>query len=411
MPISLKQIKKLPDSPGVYFFKKGKEILYIGKATSLRDRVRSYLAHELAETRGMRVAGLPFIATRVDYLTTGSVLEALLSEVELIKKHQPPFNTREKDDKSFLHIVITNEDYPRVLLMRGKDLKPNNLKPIPSTYGPFPSGSELKKALIIIRKIFPHRSTCVPFEALAKQGRVCRPCFNAQIGLCPGVCSGAISQKVYYRQILQLKLFLAGKKKSLYREHEREMKLFVKEEKFEEAKIIRDRLFSLKHIRDVALLTGHRVSNNLRLEAYDVAHLSGQNTVGVMAVIERGELIKSEYRKFKLKGGAKNISNDTANLREILTRRLAHHEWPMSKIIVVDGGMAQVNIAKKVLVKNKLNIAVIGVVKNEHHRPNKLIGDTKILNDDLAREILLANSEAHRFALAYHTLIRGKING
>ncbi len=402
MPISLKSLKKLPEGPGVYFFKKGKEILYIGKATSLRDRVRSYLARDVAATRGVRVAGLPLVSTRVDHLTTGSVLEALLLEAELIKKHLPPFNTREKDDKSFLHIVITDESWPRVLLVRGKDLKGEKI-----VYGPFPNGGELKKAMVLIRKIFPYRDKCQPFDSA--QGK---PCFNAQIGLCPGVCSGAIDQKTYRKQISQLKLFLSGKQKSLYRELAREMKLLVEGQKFEEAQIVRDRIFSLKHIRDVALIARDKENEPLeRIEAYDIAHMSGQNTVGVMTVVEGGELMKNEYRKFKLKGDNKDKTNDTANLREILTRRFAHNEWPRAKIIVVDGGVAQVNVAKKVVKENKTNISIIGVVKNDKHKPTRLIGGIKILNDELSRAILLANSEAHRFSIAYHRQIRGKIIG
>lgn len=406
MPISLKSLKKLPEGPGVYFFKKGKEILYIGKATSLRDRVRSYLARDVAATRGVRVARLPLVSTRVDYLTTGSVLEALLLEAELIKKHLPSFNTREKDDKSFLHIVITDEPWPRVLLVRGKDLKGEKM-----VFGPFPNGGELKKAMVLIRKIFPFRDKCQPLDSAQD-----KPCFNAQIGLCPGVCSGVIDQKIYRKQIAQLKLFLSGKQQKLYRELEKEMKILVKNEDFEMAKVIRDRIFSLKHIRDVALIMadkikGHPMSCNLRIEAYDIAHMSGQNTVGVMAVVEDGEPMKSEYRKFKLKGEAKNVSNDTANLKEVLTRRFNHTEWPRPKIIVVDGGLAQVNVAKKIIKENKTNIAVIGVVKNDHHKPERLIGDIKILDDHLAKQILLANNEAHRFTLAYHSLIRGKIIG
>ena len=158
-------------------------------------------------------------------------------------------------------------------------------------------------------------------------------------------------------------------------------------------------------------LIGRERSNEgvMRIEAYDVAHLSGQNTVGVMTVVEGGEAIKNEYRKFKLKGGSKDVSNDTANLKEILERRFRHVDWPRAKIIVVDGGIAQVNVAKKVIKENKTNIVVIGVTKDDRHRPTKLIGDIKILNDELAREILLANSEAHRFSIAYHRQIRGKI--
>ncbi len=412
MSISLKQIKQLPDTPGVYLFKKGKDILYIGKATSLRDRVRSYLSKDVINTRGVRVAGLPLIANRVDYLVTGSVLEALFLEAELIKRHQPPFNTKEKDDKSFLQVMITKEDWPRVLLVRGKDLKAlaDNQSAI---YGPFPSGRELKKGLGLIRKIFPFRDQCSPFtEGNPRVEK--RPCFNAQIGLCPGVCSGAISQKDYHQHLNQLKLFLSGREKRLYRSLERDMAAAVKLENFEQAKIIRDRLFSLRHIQDVALISDSKVRprslpDSFRLEAYDVAHLGGQNTVGVMVVVENGEPVKAEYRKFKLRGEAKNISNDVANLREILTRRLTHLEWARPNIVVMDGGIAQVKVAKKVLEEQGVTAAIIGVVKNDRHRPSRLVGDTKILTTNLTREILLANSEAHRFALRYHRQVRGRL--
>ena len=128
----LKQYK-LPDKPGVYRFYQGKNLLYIGKATSLKDRVRSYFAGDLGETpasagssgvakRGPKIWRMVEIADRIEWQETDSVLEALLLETELIKKHQPKYNSREKDDKSYWYVVITDEDYPRVLSVRGKEL-------------------------------------------------------------------------------------------------------------------------------------------------------------------------------------------------------------------------------------------------------------------------------------------------
>src|SRR3989338_9738657 len=117
-----KQIKQLPDAPGVYFFKRGRKILYMGKATSLYDRVRTYFGTDLVKTRGEWVAKMVSEATRVDYLATDSVLEALILESAAIKKHEPPYNTREKDDRSYLYVVITDEDWPRVLVVREKSV-------------------------------------------------------------------------------------------------------------------------------------------------------------------------------------------------------------------------------------------------------------------------------------------------
>src|SRR3989344_3108304 len=118
-----KQLKKFPDLPGVYLFKKGKEILYIGKATSLKDRVRSYFIADLANTRGQFIFDMVGKAGKIDYLKTDSVLESIILESNLIKKYQPKYNTKQKDDKSYNYVVITKEDFPRVLLIRGSNIK------------------------------------------------------------------------------------------------------------------------------------------------------------------------------------------------------------------------------------------------------------------------------------------------
>src|SRR4051812_11654161 len=117
------ELKKneLPDEPGVYLFKKGKKILYIGKAASLRDRVRSYFASDLVESRGAAVVGMIAEADSVDYQTTDSVLEALILEANLIKRHRPPTNVASKDNSSFNYVVITKEPYPKLLKVRGRD--------------------------------------------------------------------------------------------------------------------------------------------------------------------------------------------------------------------------------------------------------------------------------------------------
>src|SRR3989344_4177786 len=154
-------LKHLPDKPGVYFFLKGKKILYVGKATSLRSRVKSYFSDDIVLKRSAAIGKMVLEVTKVDYKVTDSVLEALILEAELIKKHEPYYNVREKDDKSFNFVVITNEEYPRVITMRGKELlqQPQNFRKM---YGPFPHGSELREALKIIRRIFPYRDKCKP---------------------------------------------------------------------------------------------------------------------------------------------------------------------------------------------------------------------------------------------------------
>lgn len=417
---------KLPDYPGVYIFRgPRREVFYIGKATSLKSRVASYFRRDLIATRGPILVGMVEVAKSVDFIETDSVLEALILEASLIKKHQPTYNTKEKDNKSFNYVVIKNDDFPRVITMRGRNLEARPPSDIKYSFGPFPQGSVLREALAIVRKIFPFRDKCSPAylfnqnskvgdkslqKRLAGKPNSGKPCFNAQIGLCPGVCAGAITKTEYAKTIRRIKLFFEGKKKTLVSGLERDMKKAAKNQKFEEAGRIKRMIFALNHIQDVALLKADFSLTRsdlvrLRIEAYDVAHISGTNVVGVMVVVEDNEPKKSDYRKFKIKTSA---NDDNASLREILERRFNHPEWPMPKLIVVDGGKAQVNTAEKALKEWGIGIPVVGVVKDEHHKPKGFLGDKTVI-ESRDRSILLANSEAHRFAIGFHRQLRDKI--
>ena len=393
--------KKLPDAPGVYFFLgPRKEILYIGKATSLKNRVRSYFDELIAEKRSSLIEKMVAEAKTVEYTVTESVLEAMILEVNLIRTHKPYFNTRSKDDKSYNHLVITNEEFPRVLVVRAKDLHeafaPEDLQYV---FGPFPSGTLFREALKIIRRLFQFYDTTVPIgkeKSKMARGKVD---FNRQIGLYPDVQS----KKEYQKTIRHIRLFFEGKKKQIILELEKEMKTLAKEERFEEANVAKKKIFALKHIEDIALIKNdmrtYRDEKTIRIEAYDVAHLSGKNMVGVMTVLEGGEPTRSEYRKFKIQ--SITGSNDPAALREILERRLGHDEWPLPQVIVVDGSTAQKNAAEYVLRKYGILIPVVGVVKDEKHNPKRVIGPRTIVAKH-HDSILLANMEAHRFAINYH---------
>jgi excinuclease ABC subunit C len=400
-------IKKLPDAPGVYFFKDAKgKILYIGKATSLRSRVRSYFSAGIINTRGPLIVSMLEAAKKVDFVRTDSVLEALLLEAELIKKRKPKHNTDLKDDKSFNFVVITKEDFPRILLVRERNLLGGSTSKYKEVFGPFPNGGMLREAMKLVRKIFPFRDKCMPLDSARG-----KPCFNAQIGLCPGVCSGAVTKQEYAKTVRNITLFFRGRKKDLVKKLEKEMKALAKKEQFEKAAEIKKTLFALSHIHDVSLLKrdSHLAvepPSDDRTECYDVAHISGAFTVGVMTVVEGGEAKKSEYRKFKIKE-TKGV-NDTAHLREVLERRFGHPEWRFPNLIAVDGSTAQKNAAESVLEKYGIKIPVLGVVKDERHRPKEIIGD-QTLARKYEKEILLGNSEAHRFAITYHKKLRGKI--
>src|SRR3989338_11275809 len=225
--INIKYLKKLnlPDKPGVYFFLKGKEILYIGKATSLKDRVKSYFGKDLIETRGPILVDMIFKADKIKWEVTDSVLEAVILEANLIKKHQPKYNTKEKSDKSFNYVCITKharrggEELPKVLIMRGKNLKKDNFS---KTYGPFTNGGQLKEALKIIRPIFPF------LDDKSKNYLE----FYKQVFLLPDILTEQ-GIKQYKNNIKNLKLFFEGKKKRILQNLEKEMKEHAKKHKFE----------------------------------------------------------------------------------------------------------------------------------------------------------------------------------
>ena len=388
----------LPDTPGVYFFKLGSQILYVGKATSLKDRVKSYFSRDILLTRGPRILKMIAEAEKVEFKQTDSVLEALIMEANEIKKHQPYYNAREKDDKSYNYVLVTKEEFPRILIERGKNLGVVSEK-IWKTFGPFPHAGELREALKIIRKIFPFR------DVKCKLGK---PCFNAQIGLCPGPCGGWISKEDYKKIIRHIILFFEGKKARLIQSLEKEMKLLAKQQKFEEAEKVKRQIFALDHIQDIALIKKDIESQEgksgvvFRIEAYDIAHISGTNVVGVMTVVEDGEVNKSQYRKFKIKA---EKNDDTKNLKEVLNRRINHPEWPLPNLVVVDGGVGQLNAARAVHKERGLEIKVVSVLKDERHKAKQILD---LEDKSLERSILVANLEAHRFAINYHRLLRSK---
>lgn len=399
--------KKLPDAPGVYFFLGArKEILYIGKATSLKNRVRSYFATDVREKRSELIEKMVLLADSIEYTETDSVLEALILETNLIRTHKPHYNTRSKDDKSYNHLIITNEEWPRVLVVRGKDLTSlYSEKEIKYEFGPFPNGLLFREALKIVRRIFKFYDTKNPLgqeKSKLVKGKID---FNRQIGLYP--MEG--NKEEYCRTIRHIKLFFQGKKQQIIRELEKEMLKLAKLERFEEANVLKKRIFALTHIQDIALIKDdnrtYRDEKRIRIEAYDVAHMGGSDMVGVMTVVEGGVPAKSEYRKFKI--NHYTSSNDPGALKEMLERRLKHLEWPLPQIIVVDGSIAQKNAAEHVLRAAAHMIPVVAVVKDDRHKPTRLIGAKNLLEAH-KEAILHANAEAHRFAITFHREKRNK---
>lgn len=393
----------LPKKPGVYFFKKDSNILYIGKATNLAQRTSSYLQKKLMDTRGPLIVKMVEDANELEWVETDSALEALILESSLIKKHQPPYNTKEKDNRSYNYVVITNEAVPRVFTMRQRALRilegkqDNSLLHV---FGPFPNRDQLFIALKIIRKIFPFHGR----KTIHKNNIE----FYKQLGLVPDSLDSE-AREAYLKNISYIATFFQGKKKSLIRDLEKDMMNYAKELKFEQAQVLKKQIYSLEHIRDMALLRHDFEQNghleDFRIEAYDIAHMQGDAMVGVMVVHEGGSINTNEHRVFNIT--SVDRAHDTAALYEVMTRRLAHTEWAYPNLIVVDGAIAQKRVIEKALREKDLSIPVMAVVKDEKHKAREILGQKKI-SQKYSRDIVAINAESHRFAIAQHTKKRGK---
>lgn len=387
----IQKIKKFPDSPGIYFMRGvRRQILYIGKATSLKRRVLSYFQRPQEE----RIEKMLSQVSTIDTQKTESVIEALLLENQLIKKNQPKYNVKLKDDKTYLGIFITKEDWPRVMPARLTEKLPQG-----EFYGPYPGSNDVREALQIIRKIFPFRYSCEPMSGKA--------CFEYHMGLCPGVCTGKVEMKDYQATVNQIRLFMQGKKKTVIKLVEKQMRQAAKELKFEKAAKLRDQIFALKHIQDTSLILENTADEKpmpKKIEAYDVSNISGLFAVGSMVVFAEGLIDKKQYRKFKIK--SVQGADDVAMLKEVLTRRLNHPEWPYPELILVDGGRSQVNAFMQILLEHKLDIPVVGMTKGKDRKGTELIG---IKNIDIDKKYLIRlRDEAHRFAITYYRNLHRK---
>ena len=453
-------LSKLPDTPGSYlFFDSKKELIYVGKATSLRSRVKSYW-------RGQRsprpIEEMIHEVVSIKWKATDSVLEAIILEAEYIKKFQPKYNVDGKDDKSWNYIVITRGEFPKVETMREREYKLTNnneqlTRRSAHVFGPYP-GLNTKAAMKLLRRMFRF-SNCEPpatqpsHPPLPRPSgeSIGRPCLYRQMGWCPGVCTGEISAMEYRRQVIRLlTIFLSGRKKQALKMFAAEMKRASKEDRFEDAARLRDQLKSLQRIQDIALLnkswfdktTDYKlqttaetlhgavvrsplaVVSRLRIEGYDISNLGANEKVGSMVVFDQNGPVKSEYRKFLIK--TVPGQSDVDCLAEVIERRLGHPEWPLPNVFLIDGGRPQVNRARQVLAGTGRDLSVqktpiVGIAKGPERKRNDFIlntDDTDFSEDSTDsrrrraefvvwvsqnRQLLMAvRDEAHRFAVTFH---------
>ena len=437
--ITAKKIKldKLPTTSGVYLFKNRKAVLYIGKANNLRSRIRNYFSQDVP----IKVKNLLEEATKLEVKLTDSEPEALILEAQLIKKHQPKYNVIFRDDKNYFFVGFTKEKYPRVFLTHQPT--PRNQKPVSRSQapgrrslateyiGPFTEGKALKTIIKSLRKAIPFCTCRSAHDKL---------CFNYHLGLCVGVCclkpkaagryhylDTAKTRRGYLQNVHYLKAVLLGKRKKLISELKSKMTRMAKKEDFERAAEIRDLIESLENIlahknisfkneflEQAQLLTQLKRLFKLknepnRIEAYDISNIAGILAVGTMVVFNKTESDKNEYRKFKIK--TVKGANDIAMMEEVLRRRFTHQEWLKPDLIYMDGGIAQMNIAKEVVAEKDLKIPIVAFAKglqnvfvSTMHQPVKL----NKLPEKVKNFIVKVKDEVHRFSITYHRKLRSK---
>jgi len=440
--VAKEKISRLPKAPGVYAFKNKGEILYIGKAANIRERVKNHFQRPTAIWEQLILLRQGFGGQRkIGYIKTKSEIEALIFEANLIKKHLPRYNIVWRDDKNYFFVGVTKEDFPRVFWThQTKKLKIENLKLKIDFIGPFVDGKALKQTLKILRKVFPYRSC----KTLPTRKAGTRPCLWYQLSRCPAPCQ--IQSKLAREINLAVKLkkecqsnaknlmkILQGKKTHVLKNLKEEMKIASKIQDFEGAAKIRDQIEALEKVLAHAkifefqpspktnwpqiqknlgaiLKTKKRIS---RIEAYDISNIQGQEATGSMVTFINGKPDKNFYRRFKIKIFGK--PNDLAMIKEVLKRRFAHSEWRSPELILIDGGIAQLNTALKIRnerqeTKDKIKVISLAKKKNELFIENQR---GPILLKGLPREIfnliLQLRDEAHRFAISYHKKLRIKV--
>ncbi|MDI6591362.1 MAG: UvrB/UvrC motif-containing protein [Patescibacteria group bacterium] len=424
------KITQLPKSSGVYAFKgRDREILYIGKAANIRERVKNHF-QKLTYKDNLFIDQV----SKIGYLKTDSEIEALILEANLIKKYQPKYNVIWRDDKNYFFVAKTKEDFPRIFITHQPILKTKNLKFKTEYVGPFVDGKALKETLKVLRKVFPYRSCRV----LPK-----RACLWYHLGRCPAPCllktklieeipkNTLKIKNICQRNARNLMKIIEKGKNPVLKELKKEMKIASKNQEFEEAARIRDQIEALEKVMahakifeppirqitpwckmynkiELRLRKMLKVKNKIsRIEAYDISNIQGKAATGSMVTFIDGLPDKNFYRKFKIKIAGK--PNDIAMLKECLTRRLKHPEWPYPDLILIDGGQAQLNAAilKAKSYKLKAKTMALAKKKNELYIENQ---KKPILLKTLPREIfnliLQLRDEAHRFALSYHKKLR-----
>lgn len=400
------KIANLPDAPGVYLFKDAQgKIIYIGKAKSLKKRLSFYFGRYLSSKTQAMVSKV----SDIQYKLTSSESLAQILEASLIKDNQPQYNVSLKDDKTFPLIRITDEEFPVVSICRRKVPQKKDAS---LYFGPYTNAGLLRQALKTIRKTFGFRSC---------KNMPTQPCLYYRLDLCPAPCIGKISSGEYKEIIRNIRMFLESKYEALITKLSHTMQKLAEEQRFEEATKTRDQLNALSAIGQSPAYFSQEPQDlkNLlrmdklpqRIEAFDISNITGKEATGSMVSFYKGLPDKNNYRRFRIK--TVGSIDDYAMLREVIWRRysrLLKENLPLPDLVLIDGGKGHLKVAEDEIRELGINIPSVSIAKDRENiyikgraKPIKLTCDTPALN--LIRRI---RNEAHRFAQAYHQVLRRK---
>lgn len=426
------KLKTLPISPGVYFHKSSSgEIIYVGKAAMLRNRVRQYFR----SSRDFDAKTMALVAeiADTDWVETESEIDALFLESEMVKRYMPRYNVLLRDDKSqsFVRIDMKSQ-WPTVTMTR------NPADDGADYYGPFYNGYALKKALHYLRRVYPY-FVRAPKETDSR--------LEQQIGLNPDVSLGSGEYKVGLKKLVS---YIKGNRKRLANELESEMKKAAASEDFETAAKLRNKLRAMQELqrrvmfgdREFMDISKDQALGDLvdllgldsaprRIEGYDISHMSGRDVVASMVVFTNGVSDRAEYRKFKTRI---EHNDDFYNMNETIMRRFSEknlRSWGKPSLVLIDGGKGQLDAAIKARDERGLEIPFIGLAKKYEqivvrlNSPGVTLNETKLAELDgwveSSRDFLLINlphgshivkllqrirDESHRFAVSYHTVLK-----
>jgi len=441
--VTLKEkVAKLPESPGVYFFKDAKGVtLYIGKARDLRARVSTYFHESYGDER---LKSMVAQAADVDVLQTPSEVDALLLEARLVKDTQPKYNIKLRDDKTFTMLAITRfDDFPKVWV--GRETDDVNAE----MYGPFTSATDLREAVKVLQRIFKFATCRIEMRDEDEKRRFFRPCLLYAIHRCTAPCAMKVTKDDYAADVESFKSFLRGDREKLLGSLKARMKEAAKRQEYERAAELRDQVKAIdalaKHALELDFVEGDITpmdpSDGLEelakvlglpkaprvIEGVDIAHLQGAEAVGSLVAFVDGVPFKSGYRRFRVKiaeGG-----DDYASIHEVVRRRftrLKDEEQLMPEVLLVDGGPGQLRAAAEAMAASGAASLLLSLAKQEEilYRWNPL-GSSAVRADSLGmggsaqplrldkssaalRLMMYVRDEAHRFAQHYHHVLRRK---